>query len=138
MAFKANSAESVGGAAVNLIGRGTEVVGDIRAESSIRIDGSVKGKIICKNTVTIGEGGTVEGDIEAVNAIISGKVTGKVVVKQKLNLESRSVLSGELKAGKLVVDEGAVFNGTSKMGSDGAMTPNIVPETSKEKSVQEK
>lgn len=133
MAFKASSTESVTGAAVNLIGRGTIVEGDIKAESSIRIDGSVKGKIICKNTVTIGEGGQVEGDIEAVNAIISGKVTGKIIVKQKLNLESRSVLTGELKAGKLVVDEGAVFNGTSKMGSEGTPAPSIVPDVKKEK-----
>jgi len=129
VALKGSSYENTG-TAVNLIGRGTVVVGDIEAESSIRIDGKVKGKIICKNTVNIGESGVVEGDVEAVNAVISGRVKGKLIVKQKVNLESKSSFTGELKAGKLIVDEGAIFNGTSNMGGETpAAVSSAAPET---------
>ena len=101
---------------LNFIGRGTIIDGNIKTESSIRVDGAIKGKLICKNTVTVGDGGRIEGDVQAVNAIIGGKIKGKIIVSEKLVLESKSSLVGELKAKKLIIDEGSVFEGTSDMG----------------------
>ena len=101
---------------LNFIGRGTIIDGNIKTESSIRVDGAIKGKLICKNTITVGDGGRIEGDIQAVNAIIGGKIKGKIIVSEKLVLESKSSLVGELKAKKLIIDEGSVFEGTSDMG----------------------
>ncbi len=101
---------------LNLIGKGTRLEGDIYTDSNIRIDGSVKGKVICKNTLTVGENGEIKGEIEAANAIIGGKIEGKLSVKEKLVLESKSSFVGELKARRLIVDEGAMFDGTSNMG----------------------
>jgi cytoskeletal protein CcmA (bactofilin family) len=101
---------------LNFIGKGTIIDGNIKTESSIRVDGAIKGKLICKNTVTVGDEGRIEGDIQAVNAIIGGKIKGKIIVSEKLVLESRSSLVGELKAKKLIIDEGSVFEGTSDMG----------------------
>ena len=108
---------------LNLIGKGTRIDGDIYTDSNIRIDGSVKGKVICKNTLTVGENGEIKGEVEAANAIIGGKIEGKLSVKEKLVLESKSSFIGELKARRLIVDEGAVFDGTSTMGSREAKTP---------------
>lgn len=102
---------------LNLIGKGTIIEGNITTESSIRIDGGVKGKLICKNTVTVGETGRIQGDVEALNAIIGGKIKGKVIVGEKLVLESKASLIGELKAKKLIIDEGSIFEGTSDMGA---------------------
>jgi len=101
---------------LNFIGRGTIIDGNIKTESSIRVDGAIKGKLICKNTVTVGDGGRIEGDVQAVNAIVGGKIKGKIIVSEKLVLESKSSLVGELKAKKLIIDEGSVFEGTSDMG----------------------
>ncbi len=123
MAFKSNVAES-GSTELNFIGKGTVINGEILTESSLRVDGRIKGKIICKNTLTIGETGQVEGEVEATNAIVGGKVNGKLFIKQKLVLESKSSLIGELKASKLIIDEGAVFQGTSDMGvGSGEISP---------------
>ncbi len=115
MALKSSSSD-INGAQLNIFGKGTVVVGDVTTQSSIRIDGSIKGKVICKHTLTIGPGGSIEGEVEAENAIIGGKVKGKLFVKQKLVLESTSSMTGELRAAKLIVDEGAVFDGMSSMG----------------------
>ncbi|MCD6377047.1 MAG: polymer-forming cytoskeletal protein [Caldisericaceae bacterium] len=114
MAFK-GSAES-SSSELNFIGKGTVVNGELHTESSLRVDGTVKGKIICKSTLTIGETGKIEGEIQATNAIVGGKIEGKIFVNQKLVLESKSSLIGELKASKLIIDEGAVFQGSSDMG----------------------
>jgi cytoskeletal protein CcmA (bactofilin family) len=108
---------------LNFIGKGTIIDGSVKTESSIRIDGSIKGTLVCKNTVTLGENGRVEGDVEAVNAIIGGRVKGKIIVGEKLVLEARSSLVGELKAKKLIIDEGAVFDGTANMGITSPVEP---------------
>jgi len=81
------------------------------------VDGKLKGKLICKNTLTVGLNGEIDGEVQAKNAIVGGKIKGKVSIVEKLVLESKSVLIGELKASKLIIDEGAVFDGTSDMGS---------------------
>ena len=115
MAFKVNSSES-STSELNFLGGGTVVEGTIRAENSVRVDGIIKGKLFCKNTLTVGVNGEIEGQVEAKNAIVGGKINGKLKVAEKLVLESKSTLIGELKAGKLIIDEGAVFEGTSSMG----------------------
>ena len=115
MALKGNSSST--NTELNFIGKGTHIEGKITTQSSIRIDGSIKGTLDCSSTVTIGESGKVDGDIKAQNAIIGGQVQGSVIVAEKLVLENKSSLIGELQAKKLIIDEGAVFDGTSAMGA---------------------
>lgn len=115
MALKDIASES-SSTELNFLGNGTTVEGTVRTTNSIRVDGKIKGKLICKNTLTVGINGVIEGEIEAKNAIIGGKIHGKVKVAEKLVLESKSILLGDLKANKLLIDEGAVFEGTSDMG----------------------
>jgi len=120
-------AKSSGGdgvsAELNFIGKGTVVEGNLTTESSLRIDGKIKGSLVCKNTLTIGDSGEIEGDVEATNAIVGGKIKGKVNIKEKLVLEAKSSLNGELKAKKLIIDEGAIFDGTSDMGTTMSSKP---------------
>ena len=115
MALKENGVES-SSTELNFLGSGTVVDGTIKSTNSVRVDGKIKGKLICKNTLTIGVNGEIEGDVEAKNAIVGGKIKGKIKVAEKLVLEAKSVLIGDLKASKLLIDEGAVFEGTSDMG----------------------
>ena len=122
MGLKTSSSD-VAGAELNIFGKGTVVEGDVDAQSSIRIDGKLKGKLSCKHTLTIGPGGVIEGEVEAENAIVGGVVKGKLFVRQKLVLESGSKLIGELKASKLIVDEGATFDGTSSMANKSEIVP---------------
>ena len=126
MALKSNSNE-VSSTELNFLGGGTVVEGTVRANNSVRIDGTLKGTLICKNTVTVGINGEIEGEVEAKNAIIGGKINGKIKVAEKLVLESKSTLIGELKASKLIIDDGAVFEGTSKMGAIQKEQKDITP-----------
>ena len=112
---KDNSVES-SSTDLTFLGGGTVVEGTVKTNNSIRVDGRIKGKLICKNTLTIGVNGEIEGDVEAKNAIVGGKIKGKIKVAEKLVLEAKSILIGDLKASKLLIDEGAVFEGTSDMG----------------------
>ena len=128
---KLNSVESVS-TELNFLGSGTKVEGTIRSDNSVRVDGKLKGKLICKNTLTVGINGSIEGEVEAKNAIIGGEINGKIKVAEKLVLEAKSKLIGELKASKLIIDEGAVFEGTSTMGVQADIKPQEAPKVDPE------
>lgn len=128
MAIKNNLA-STSSTELNFLGSGSRLEGALNTESSVRVDGVVKGKLICKNTLTVGINGEIEGEIEAKNAIIGGKIKGKIIVTEKLVLESKAVLIGDLKASKLIIDEGAVFDGTSLMRKTEPSPTPARPET---------
>ncbi|HMV27057.1 polymer-forming cytoskeletal protein [bacterium] len=115
MAFGEKNTNNTAGAGLNLISRGTVINGNISASTSIRIEGEIKGKIVCHDAVTIGTTGMVEGDIDAKSVIVGGKVIGNVTSQDRLMMESRSGIQGNIKARRLVVEEGAVFEGRCSM-----------------------
>ena len=101
---------------LNFLGEGTYVEGTVETKGSLRIDGRVKGAIKAGDTLTIGANGDVSGEVHARMAVVGGRVEGNIQVDEKLVLEANSKLVGNLKAKKLVIDEGAVFQGKSDMG----------------------
>jgi cytoskeletal protein CcmA (bactofilin family) len=100
---------------LNIIAAGTVINGDIKSPGNIRLEGKIKGTIDCGSMFTLADGGIVEGDVVAEDAVIGGQVTGSITVKGKVNLESSSKFSGELQCARLSIDEGAVFEGKSSM-----------------------
>ena len=100
----------------NTIGKGTNLVGDIEAFGNIRIDGRVKGNITSKSKLVLGESSFVDGNVLAQNAEIEGEVTGKVEVTELLILKPTARISGDIITNKMVVEAGAAFNGSCKMG----------------------
>ena len=104
------------GSSINLIGTGTVIEGDIRSNGDLRIDGAVYGHVYSKAKVVIGNTGLVEGDINCLNADISGTVKGKTNVNELLFLKASSKMNGDIVTGKLIVEVGASFTGSCNMG----------------------
>jgi cytoskeletal protein CcmA (bactofilin family) len=110
------------GGTFSVIGAGTVVTGNIKTEGSIRVDGKIVGNLVTQSDAAVGLNGVVEGAVDARNITVAGKVLGTLTAVQKLILESHSVLKGDLRTSRLVVDEGAVFDGRSSMtGSPGGL-----------------
>ncbi len=103
---------------INIISKGTEIVGDISSQGDMRIEGIVHGTLNCKARVVIGDSGEVKGNITANDAVISGKVIGNVLVHEFLFLKGTAKIFGDLVVGKIVVENGAEFNGSCKMNSE--------------------
>lgn len=110
----------------SIIGRGAALEGKLEVQSSIRVDGRVKGSLKSSETVIIGKEGEVEGDISAKNVVVGGKVNGKIDASGRVVLEATATFTGDLKTGKLVIDEGAVFDGqcSMKSGQSGGAFPS--------------
>jgi cytoskeletal protein CcmA (bactofilin family) len=101
----------------NTIGKGTFLEGNVETYGNIRIEGKVTGNVKSKSKVALGPSSQVQGNITSQNADIEGEVKGRIEVAELLVLKATSVINGDIITGKLVVEPGAVFNGTCKMGA---------------------
>lgn len=120
--------------AINLIGVGTEIRGDISSNGDIRIDGILQGNLKTKGKVVIGETGSVKGEIKCKNSDVEGSIEGKIHVTELLSLKATSNLTGDIVARKLAIEPGSKFTGNCKMVSD--IEPQDAPKE-KEKITEE-
>lgn len=109
-------ADTNGNGAINIIGAGTIIDGEIKSNGDVRIDGTIRGSVSSKSKVVIGSTGQVEGDVVCQNADISGQVKGNTTVAEMLFLKSQARINGDILTGKLVVEVGASFTGNCSMG----------------------
>src|ERR1041384_1346259 len=101
----------------NTIGKGTYLEGNIETYGNIRIEGKVTGNIKSKSKVALGPQSHVQGNIIAQNADIEGEIKGKIEISELLVLKATAVINGDIITGKMVVEPGAIFNGSCKMGA---------------------
>jgi cytoskeletal protein CcmA (bactofilin family) len=106
---------------------GTEFQGELRFRDTFRVDGRVKGKIVSDNTLIVGETGHVEAEIDCGVVSIRGSVSGRVQGRQKIELLAGSKVQATLVSPRLVIEEGAFFQGECDMGS--APKAAVVPLT---------
>jgi len=104
-------------AAVNMIGAGTIITGDIVSKGDIRIDGTLRGSVNTEGKVVLGREGMIEGDVICKDAEISGTIKAKISVSQLLSLKTTAKLNGDIITNKLSIEPGAAFSGSCSMGA---------------------
>jgi cytoskeletal protein CcmA (bactofilin family) len=98
-----------------LLKKGTTINGDLKSEGDARIDGIVNGNIDIKGKVVIGSSGKITGDINCAFCDIEGEVKGKLSINNTLTLKTTAKYTGEITTNKLIIEPGALFNGSCKM-----------------------
>jgi len=104
----------------NVLSADVEIKGSIKFTNDLIIDGKVEGEIISSGLLTVGENAEIRGEIKTKSVTVLGKVHGNITVEERCELKARAVLQGDLKAARLVIEEGATFVGKSEV------TPNKV------------
>jgi len=103
----------------NNLSKDVEIKGSIKFVNEFVFDGNLEGEISSLDGVlTVGENADVRGEVKSKTVIVKGKVHGNITVQERCELHSRSQLIGDLKAARLVIEEGATFVGKSEV------TPN--------------
>ena len=103
-------------AVISIIGPGMRVQGDCETDGTLRVEGTVEGKVQAGKAVVVGRDGVVNGDIYTQDAVIGGHVTGKVIAESRLELQETSVVDGEIRARRIKLEEGGRVNGTIHIG----------------------
>ncbi len=115
-----------------IIGKDTLITGTVDVKGALRVDGTVKGKVICTGCVTIGQTGLVEADIESNTSVIAGRMVGNVVATEKIELQAKCELDGDIKTKSLVIEQGAVFCGACNMKGSNSNLGFLPPDEKKE------
>lgn len=99
-----------------LLGRGTRFEGKLYFEGRVRIDGSFRGEIKSPDTLIIGEGADVEGEIDVGTVIIrGGTVSANVRAATAIELYVPARVSGSLHSPEVFMDKGVQFSGSCTM-----------------------
>ncbi len=102
---------------------GTEFLGELRFRNTFRVDGRLRGRIVSENTLVVGESARVEADIDCGVVSIKGQVVGRVQGRQRIELLAGARVQGTLVSPKLVIEDGAVFEGDCEMAPGRAPEP---------------
>jgi len=109
----------------NSLVQGTNIEGTVHAEKDIRIDGTMKGTLICKGKVIIGPTGTIIGDVQCENAVIEGRFDGILTVGEVLHIKETARIEGDISTQKLIVQPGSIFNVKCKMGNQNGVPKKV-------------
>ena len=126
MAWKWPSAAKDGASEewTGFIDQGVSLEGTLTVTGTFRIDGNVKGNIISEQTVILGDGAKVEGQIEGNRVVISGRFDGVIFAKGRVEIEAKGVVHSPC----MVIDPGGIFDGRCHMlGSSEAAATVTIP-----------
>ncbi|MBN1917874.1 MAG: polymer-forming cytoskeletal protein [Verrucomicrobia bacterium] len=115
------------------LGADVEFKGSLKFKDQLRINGKFEGELSSDGTVHVGPQGDVRADVNVGNAVVEGKVNGNINASDRIELRSTAQMVGDIKAAKLVVEEGVVFVGHCEVSSDKARVSSTNAESGKRK-----
>ena len=98
------------------VGGGTIVTGEANFKAMMRVDGHLSGRVSSTSgTLIVGANGKVDANIEVAVAVIHGTINGDIIATQRLELGRAAKVNGNIQTPSLIIEQGAVFEGSCKM-----------------------
>jgi cytoskeletal protein CcmA (bactofilin family) len=82
---------------------------------NLRINGKFEGTLNTKGNLMVGENAVVNADIIGEDMILGGRVSGRIIATRMVTLTSTAQIAAEVETPKMVMEDGAIFNGKCKM-----------------------
>ena len=100
---------------VSVIAPGMTVLGDVKCDGTVRVEGKVEGSIRASKSVVVGKNGQVTGDIETQDVVIAGAVVGTVAGASRVELQETCRIEGDIRSRRIKLDEGGQIEGRFHM-----------------------
>src|SRR5215510_5284815 len=98
------------------VGGGTVVTGEANFKAMMRVDGHLSGRVSSSSgTLIVGANGKVDANIEVAVAVIHGTINGDIIATQRLELGRAAKVNGNIQTPSLIIEQGAVFEGSCTM-----------------------
>jgi cytoskeletal protein CcmA (bactofilin family) len=99
-------------------GKNTLFNGNLSFKQSLRIQGRYEGKIDSTGFLYVDQDAEVIADVKVRVLIVAGVIKGNVEASEEVELLSTGKVYGNIKAGKLKIADGVVFEGKVEMLKD--------------------
>ena len=106
------------------IAKGSEFVGKLTFEGTVRINGRIDGEIFSRGTLVIGPDADIKAKINVDSVVISGMVNGNIVAKKRIEMRAPARLKGNITTPSLIIEEGVQFEGNCKMDKESVNAGN--------------
>ncbi len=110
----------------NVLNSDVEIKGMLKFSGELTFDGKLDGDINSEGTLNLGDGANVKGTIDVGSVVVRGKITGNVIAKDKVELKAKTELFGDVRAAKLVIEEGVTFVGKTEVNPN-KVSPTTPP-----------
>jgi len=100
-----------------LLGKGARYSGEMSFEGRVRVDGTFTGRIFTEDVLEVGEGGVVDGQVDAATLIVAGLAKGDVRARDRLVLQPTGRLEGRVDARVLEVRPGGQIDAHVRSGA---------------------
>jgi len=102
-------------AGAGIIGKGIVIKGELHGEEDLVIEGRVEGSIALKKHLIVETTGVVMADVQTENITIKGEMNGNMVASDKVEITAEARVIGDIKAPRVVIDDGARYRGNVEM-----------------------
>jgi cytoskeletal protein CcmA (bactofilin family) len=99
----------------NVLNSDVELKGTLKFAGELTFDGKLDGDINSDGTLSLGDNAVIKGNINVNSVVLRGKVNGNVSAREKIEIKAKTEMFGDIKAPKLVIEEGVTFVGKSEV-----------------------
>jgi cytoskeletal protein CcmA (bactofilin family) len=110
----------------NTLNSDVEIKGTLKFSGELTFDGKLEGEIQTDGLLNMGDSAVLNGNINAQTVVVRGKITGNITAKEKIEIKAKTELFGDVRAAKLVIEEGVTFVGRTEVNPNKvAPTPQL-------------
>ncbi len=110
----------------NVLSSDVEITGTLKFGGELTFEGKLEGDIVTDGTLQLGDSTVVNGNISVASVVVRGKVNGNITAKDKIEIKAKAELFGDIRAAKLVIEEGVTFVGKTEVNPNKA-APSPAP-----------
>jgi cytoskeletal protein CcmA (bactofilin family) len=101
--------------AKNILNSDVELKGTLKFTGDMTFDGKLEGDINSEGILNLGDNAVIKGTIDVGSVVVRGKISGNIIAKEKIDLKAKCELFGDIRASKLVIEEGVTFVGKTEV-----------------------
>jgi cytoskeletal protein CcmA (bactofilin family) len=114
----------------NVLNSDVEVKGILKFSGELTFDGKLEGDVNSEGSLELGDNAVIKGNLDVGSVTVKGKITGNITAREKIDIKAKTELFGDIRAPKLVMEEGVTFVGKIEVNpnkvSPSAPPPNRV------------
>ena len=99
----------------NVLASDVEIKGNLKFSGELTFDGKLDGEVQTDGVLNLGDSAVINGNVSAQSVVVRGKMNGNINAKEKIEIKAKTELFGDIRASKLVIEEGVTYVGKTEV-----------------------